>query len=118
MMAQWFGGSHVTAMKQTLESSHLTHQEVGQNLANVDTPGYRSHETDFKTLLLEARDDKPERGRPFDAYLEEVSESKPGVNVERELARLSQASLEQAAAVRLLSTYYSQLRLALTEGKR
>ena len=118
MMAQWFGGSHVTVLKQSLDAAQLTHQEVGQNLANVDTPGYKSRETDFKTLMLEAKGDKPEKGRAYQAYLEEIANNQGGVNVERELARLSQASMEQAASVRLLSGYYTNLKNAISEGKR
>ena len=118
MISSMYGGSDLWAIKQALEATRLTHQEVSHNLSNMDTPGYVSHTTDFRSALLEARGEgAPAHGKPFEAYLEDVGQKSPGVNVEAELARLSQTSLDQSALVTLLNQNYSDLRSAIREGK-
>lgn len=114
-----FRGSYPDALKSVLQAASLTHAEVSKNLANLDTPGYQGKHTDFRELLLEQRPDgAPPHGAGFDAYLEEIGQGAEGANLEAELARLSQATLDQAAAVQLLSRRYSLLSQAISEGKR
>ncbi|MEW6278097.1 MAG: hypothetical protein AB1758_05700 [Candidatus Eremiobacterota bacterium] len=106
-------------LRQGLEAAWRTHREAAHNLANLDTPGFSSRETDFKSLLMEERPGgAPPRGAAFEAYLRDVAGARPGVNVEAELARLSQAGLEHAALVEMLNGRYAKLRTAITEGKR
>ena len=111
------GGSEIGTIKQALEAARLTQKEVNHNLANLDTPGYASHNTDFKALLLQSKQDLPVRGKPFQAYMEDIGQQTPGVNVEAELARLSQTSLEHSALITLLNQSYSDIRSAINEGK-
>ena len=114
-----FRGSYPDTLKSVLQAASQTHAETARNLANLDTPGYRGKTTDFRELLLEPRPvEAPPRGAAFEMYLDDIGANPEGVNLEQELARMSQASLDQAAAVQLLSKRYSMLSQAISEGKR
>jgi flagellar basal body rod protein FlgB len=102
--------------KQAMQASWQSHQEATHNLNNYDTPGFRAQNTDFRSLLL-ASDGEPPKGDAFRAYLEDVNPSQP-VNVDRELARLAECSMETDAYTRILNKQYSSLRQAISEGKR
>lgn len=102
--------------KLAMEANQRTQAEVAHNLNNYDTPGFRPRHTDFHALLNELQADPP-KGEAFQAYLEEVSPPEP-LNVEQELARLSQCSMEHDAFTRILNKQYSNLRSAIYEGKR
>lgn len=114
-----FQAGDMHALKRGLEAAWRTHQEVSQNLANVDTPGYVSKKTDFRTYLVggPGHEALPPPGEGLDFFLEEQGRRIPGVNVEEEMARLSQTSLEQAALVQLLSSRYQGLLTAIREGR-
>lgn len=117
MLDGLFSTSSMRALKQDLDALERTHREAAHNLANADTPGFASRQTDFRSLLLQAGE-APPKGDGWELYLQEVAPRQPGVPVERELARLSMATLEQAAVVRVLTSRYEGLRHAISEGKR
>lgn len=117
MLDGLFSHGGMRPLKQDLEALERAHREASHNLANAMTPGFSSRETDFRAQLLEAGG-APPKGAGWDLYLADVAPSRPGVNVERELARLSTTTLEQAAVVRVLTSRYETLRTAITEGKR
>jgi len=102
--------------KQALEASWLGHREATHNLSNFDTPGYRVRHTDFHTLLL-GQEAEPPKGDAFRAYLEDVAPLQ-SMNVDRELARLAECSMQSDALVRILNKQYSNLRQAISEGRR
>ena len=119
MIASIVGSVGLMTIKKALEATDKTHQEVSHNLANLDTPGYVSKVTDFKGQLLDSKDgSEVAHGKPFEAYMDEAGARRPGVDVEGELGRLAQSSMEQSALVRLLSDRYAEIRMAITEGKR
>lgn len=119
MLDRMFKTGDVDSLKRGLEAVWRTHREVTQNLANVDTPGYVARDTDFRALLV--REDHSRAGQPsttgFDPFTSDLAEKTPGVNIEKEMARLSQATLEQASLVKLLSSRYQGLLTAIREGK-
>lgn len=103
-------------VKQAMEASWLSHREATHNLSNYDTPEYRVRHTDFHALLLE-QDTNPPKGDAFRAYLEDVA-PRQTMNVDRELARLAECSMENDALTRILNKQYSNLRQAISEGRR
>lgn len=47
-------GSTVQALKSALDGLATQQEVIGQNIANVDTPGYRAQKVDFKSTLQRA----------------------------------------------------------------
>ncbi len=44
-------GSTIQALKSALDGLSAQQEVIGQNLTNVDTPGYRAQKVDFKAAL-------------------------------------------------------------------
>ncbi len=100
----------LTAQRQELLSS---------NIANIDTPGYRTRDIDFHGELTRAMQD--ETSGPTEALVREV----PGlivrpdgnnVSVDREGLLLSQVQLQFNAASQLVREQFKVLNIAIHEG--
>jgi len=128
-----FDQGHLTLMKKALSAYALRHKVVSDNLANVDTAGFRSRAVDFETALAEAgRSARPMRGlrthaghltpgeardpagpvvRPVDAgFANGVND----VDVDREMGEMVKNHLAYRLATRLLSRKYEGLHTAIT----
>jgi flagellar basal-body rod protein FlgB len=93
-----------------------------ENMANVDTPGYRTVGMDFEAEMREAVED---RGRGFGPKKIRVSEveglvARPdgnNVSVDRESLRLAEAQLKFKTGVTLLRGAYQQILDAIHADK-
>jgi len=92
------------------------------NMANVDTPGYRTVGMDFKTEMQEALDDV-ERGRgPREVRVTEVDGliARPdgnNVSIDRESLNLAEAQLKFRTGVALLRQEYQRIMDAIHADK-
>lgn len=89
------------------------------NIANVDTPGYHTHDIDFTGEL--ARAAQAEDNAPTEPFVREVHglNSRPdgnNVSVDREGLLLSQVQLQFNAAAQLVQDDLKMLKLAITSG--
>jgi flagellar basal-body rod protein FlgB len=101
----------VTAQRQSL---------VTTNLANIDTPGYRTKDVDFRAVLNNATNGMVEAGaRPAVREVEGLMERPDGNNVsmEREGLLLAQTQLQFRTGVQLLRSEFRRLQMAINEGK-
>jgi flagellar basal-body rod protein FlgB len=107
---------------------HQRRQEVlATNLANVETPGFRAGEVDFRTALRRAFDANaapvPGDAAPEPAALVEDT-SAPAradgntVDLDLQMAKLSENAGRYTALARILSTRLALMRSAITEGGR
>ncbi|MCW5865680.1 MAG: hypothetical protein KIS61_00320 [Candidatus Eremiobacteraeota bacterium] len=119
MLDSFFNSGVVASSKLAMEASWRSYAEASHNLSNADTPGYRPTYTDFKSVLLEKQSaEMPPKGEVFQAYLQDLKPQSEEVSLERELSRLSQASMDADALTKILNQQYSGLRSAIYEGKR
>ncbi|MBN9419942.1 hypothetical protein ABS71_00340 [bacterium SCN 62-11] len=119
MLDSLFNSGSLATSKAALDASWKTHTEAAHNLNNADTPGFKAQHTDFKAILLEKQDEgMPAKGEGFEAYLQDLRPEGQELNVDRELSRLSQASMDADALTKILNQQYSRLRAAIYEGKR
>ena len=93
---------------------------VSSNLANVDTPGYRTRDLDFESVMRRAEFGL--QGDPGSPRVEEVRgliERPDGNNVslDREGLALARTQLQYRAGVELLRTEIHTLASAINEGK-
>ena len=49
-----FGGT-ISSLEKGLSYATTKNKAIAQNIANVDTPGYKSKNVDFKTILADAQ---------------------------------------------------------------
>jgi flagellar basal-body rod protein FlgB len=118
------------------------HEILSANIANADTPGYRPKDIDFDSIMKSATDiDGASQGRR-DGWTETVANfpldlqpaiyepsslnGKHGedrldgnsVSLDRQIARLTENSLEFEASLALLSRKLAGLRYTIGEGRR
>jgi len=107
-------------------SAHLEHylnllstrqKLVTSNIANIDTPGYKTKDIDFHFEFI-SKMDAEERSDPtiFEAGGQIVKNDGNDVNLDREMRLLSENAIRFSVATSLLKGQVSQLRTAIQEG--
>ncbi len=127
----------ISLLEKALDLSTRRHQLISANIANVDTPGYRSKDIDFATALHRASESADSQtlgswlglggsGGGLDRFDEpEVIEPEGlamrndgnNVNGDREMANLAENSLQYTLATQLLGREFSLIRSAIREGR-
>lgn len=93
-------------------------QVIAANMANVDTPGYHTHDINFQSALREAMDDTTgQQFGPASVEVEGLPERPDGndVNIDRESMLLSQTQLQYQMGVQLIKDRFSTLLTAIKE---
>jgi len=88
---------------------------VASNIANVDTPGYKTRDVDFQTEFRNAIDPS----RPVVAEVTGLKTKNDGnnVNIDRESRLLAENSIRFNVATGLLKSRLRTLRSAIDEGR-
>ncbi len=130
-----FDRAHLDSLKRALDVYSRRHRVVSDNIANVQTQGYRAREYRFEELLAGATDrlrgvrtdpaHLPVGGRTADEVEGRTVRQDSGfdngvndVNIDREMSELATNDLSYRLATRLLSMKYSVLRGAITGQMR
>lgn len=127
-----FGQAHLGHLKTALTAYSSRHRVVSENIANVETEGYKAQEYKFESLLRRAADGgirgtqthaghMPIGARSIEETQGEVADQNSGydngindVNVDTEMSSLATTELSYRLATRLLSMKYTQLREAVS----
>lgn len=125
-----FDKSHLASLKKAVGVYSQRHQVTAQNIANVETPGYRTRQVKFEDLLSAAgpsikgyrtherhfaigrrgvEDVDPQVRDERSGYDNGVND----VDIDSEMANLATNDLTYRLATRLLSQRYSVLRGAI-----
>jgi len=131
-------------VQRSLDASALSQQVISNNLANVDTPGFKRSDVVFNETLrkaMEARNSKPQQlalTRTDDAHFDlnaapSLDEVQPevvtdvtttlrndgnNVDVDREVAMLSQNTVWYQTLAQITEMQFTELRTAISEGKK
>lgn len=123
----------VDLLERGLDAASLRHQVLSNNVANVNTPGYKRIDIDFARMLAQAGWGKP---RLLTTHPDHISRGESGttalfkrdssslrsdgnnVDIEHEMVTIAQNSIYYAALARQLSEKFARLRSAITEGRR
>lgn len=116
------------ALERALDAAALRQRVIAQNLANIDTPGYRRSVVRFTEALADAlstHDDPEARARRVRETMPrvervETSLRADGNNVEIDLeaALLAENSIHYDAVARMMTARGRLLRTAVNEGRR
>lgn len=97
-------------------------QMTSSNVANLDTPGYRTKDIDFNRALqdaMRAEDladlERAARSQPLPGLV--VRHDGNNVNIEREMLALAQTRHRYEAATQFVRLKLRQVRSALSEGR-
>ncbi len=129
------------ALKKALDGLSLRAQAIANNVANVDTPNFKSSEVTFEQDLQAALSRRPD-GLPLAmTNARHLSDGSPvtldavqpravpllstsmrndgnNVDIDREMAQLAETQLSFQAATQLINSKFQQLKLAIWEGKK
>ena len=90
-------------------------RQVASNIANADTPGYKTKDIDFRTEFLSAVNGSAPR--PVEVPDLESKSDGNNVSVDREARLLSETALRFSVASNLLRSQLRSLRSAIQEGR-
>lgn len=129
-----FGSRAMDALEKGLGALALRHRVIANNIANVNTPGFKKSEVSF-ARELEAYLNAREAGaagtgaggataqaafRPRVIRVDSRSARLDGnnVDIEEEMTRLAENALLYEAVARQMAGKFASLRAAITEGRR
>lgn len=142
MLEKLFSTGMLPAMEKALDSSVLRQKVIANNIANVDTPGYKALEVTFEDKLREAMKNPPGAGirlantnprhiqitdtTSLENFQPDVTELKNftlrndgnSVDIDRETANLAKNELYYDAVMRALNDEFRWMRAIVTEGRK
>jgi flagellar basal-body rod protein FlgB len=90
---------------------------VASNIANLDTPGYKTQDIDFQFELMSKMDEaSPSPPTIFDAGGGIVKNDGNDVSLDREMRLLSENAIRFSVASNLWKANFQTLKTAITEG--
>ncbi len=110
--------SGLNVLTQVMDAAALRHRVIAQNIANVNTPGYRRLAVEFENDLakaLAAPDGGAAQVKPR-VVVEDGPERVDGntVDIDREMGALSKNSLLYQAAAQIVTSRVASLRAAIS----
>ena len=116
------------ALAKTGSALGRRQKAIAQNIANVNTPGYKRRDVDFKAELANALSTSGSRSARADAVLDTVARDvveeqlfyradMGGVDIDREMAELAKTSLLGSAVNQLLTNKIRSYRSVIKEGR-
>ena len=102
-----------------IKAQTLRQKSIANNIANLETPGYRRIDVKFEEILskslesddnVDLQDIEPELYTPKNT---QVKENGNDVNLDSEVGQLIDNSLQYKAYIRLLDKKYRQIELAM-----
>lgn len=117
-------GPFASDLQKAMTQTTQRHALIVNNLANVNTPGYKRKDMDFGIVLESEMLKGPESleqelGQTFGGAEQDTSIRLDGNNVdlEREVAALAETELRYQALTDLANNYFSGLKNVIREGR-
>ena len=119
-------GKTFHVIETSLDIAKKRHGLITGNIANLDTPGYRTKDIDFKDALKDAlegtsvdlfRTDPRHLGSMM-SYPEPSSSGTDSIDIDKEMSKLAENNLRYRTGVEVLLRKLSKLKYAITEGGR
>lgn len=125
-------------LEKALDASWLRNKAISNNIANVDTPGYKRQKVEFEQYLSDAIDNKSIEGtitnekhiplgkgsvsqggiRVIEDKTSSMRLDGNNVDVESEMADLAKNNLMYNALIQKISGEFKKLRTAINEGRK
>ncbi len=106
-------------LSHALDLTSRRQAQVTQNIANIDTPGYRTRDLDFRTELQRALTSEDTAGTaPMTSEVPGLIERPDGnnVSIDRESLLMAQNQLQFQTEVQVLRSEFSRLQMAINGG--
>lgn len=130
--------NHIKLREKTLDATWLRNEVIAQNIANVDTPGYKKSTVAFEEYLDNVMDSSSFKGNTTDSRhipigksdadtvrirvtrkYENLSTRLDGnnVDIETEMAELAKNDIRYNTLVQSVNKEYSRLKSVIREGR-
>jgi len=113
--------SNSKLVEKALDASWLRNDAISQNLANVDTPGYKKKTVPFEQLLNDAMSEKDIDNIDLKMVEDNSNLSTRldgnNVDIESETADEAKNTIKYNTLIQSLNSQFSRLRSAIREGK-
>lgn len=112
-------------LSRLLEVDVARYKLIATNIANIDTPGYRTRDLDFRAELQRVGEQDPGEAHLLSASFAPVARQVRGlmerpdgnnVSVERESLLLAEAQMKFNLGVQLLKNQFHTISLAINSG--
>ncbi len=130
MLDRLFGGDVLVATTKALDASALRQQVIANNLANVNTPGFKRQDVQFEDQLSRALAQKSnpcapassvaiDKIRPCVVTVNSTSERADGNNVDMEMENVNMAdnTLRFDALAQSVAGFFAGLKAVISGGK-
>lgn len=127
-MAGLFPDITTTSLEKCLDGIAIRQRTIADNIANVETPGFKRSDVSFEDQLkqaMEAGDDQSAMQQINEVAPEtQVDNVTPGrpdgnnVSIDKEMSSMVKNTMQYEALVQLMNLKTSMLRAAISEGKR
>jgi len=119
-------GKTFHAIETSLDIAKERHGLITSNIANLDTPGYRAKDIDFRDALKDALEGtsvdlfrtNPRHFGSKISYPEPPLSGSDSINIDKEMSKFAENNLRYRASVEVLLRKLSGLKYAITEGGR
>ena len=109
------------AMESSLSANWTKQQVIAQNLANVDTPGYKAREVSFENVLDRKMLDSKDNRYAFQTTITQqqdtyINPDGNNVDVDKESMDLYDSYIQSAYLVQKMNAVFSNYRYVLTQS--
>jgi flagellar basal-body rod protein FlgB len=120
------GPSELSQLERYLKLATLREQAISSNMANVDTPGYRTKDLDFRSEMrklstataplnnVSTSGDEGSLLRPVEGLMERPDGN--NVNLDRESMLMSETQLQYQMGIQLIKRQFHSLLSAINGG--
>lgn len=129
VLLNWLDSLPINLLNKDLDGLWSRQQAISDNLANVDTPGYKAKQVSFEDQLRAQLSNSSENQydmingikstQPNVTVSDDQTQRLDGNNVdtEQQNVEMARTQLNYMYSLRELSDYFSRLKYAITDGK-
>lgn len=136
MLKSLITAPHVSVLEQALSASSLRHKVISNNIANVNTPGYKKSDIDFAASLQAALDNNrlaltttnrqhialPRQRDVQPKIITNTTSSLRNdgnnVDIDGEMANMAENTIYYEAVAQQINRYFANIRSVINEGRR
>jgi flagellar basal-body rod protein FlgB len=110
----------VEMLEKFLNLASQRHSLITTNIANLDTPGYQTHDLDFRGELRRAMSTDGPAFSPVSRTVPGLLQRPDGndVSMDRESLLLAETQLQFSLGVQLIRNQFQQIMTAINEGAK
>jgi len=130
--------SQIALLERGLDALWKRNEVISNNIANIDTPGYKANKVEFESLLAEALakgtiQGKTTRNKHIQIGAGSLDDVRPvvkrsnnttmrmdgnNVDIDQEMVDLARNSIQYQALIQKVSKELGRIRMAVQEGRR